>query len=754
MKTENEKLKTETKKEKKAKKPEKMLGIKKLPGLFKKSYTQKKFDKLLSKVYVPEDKALIQSMFSEKITKGKTEKLRVPRDYQFPKKQRKSLKLLAKNIKKNKGRIKLLPFIAVVVFIAVIGITVTIFKNPVAKMAIRSTMQGIFGAKCDIESVNVEIFGARLTVRNLAQANADSPMKNIFQFDKLDLDFNLTQLLRARFHAQNIEITGIALNTDRKTSGALPVKPKSAKEKEEKNDSTGFYDALKARSANSLDGAKESITELLAKYDPQALIANVKENIKTKAVAEEVEVELKKMLEVWQSKPAELQGDVETFKADSEKLAKLDAKSLKTPEEIKDAITSIQSALDSGKKVRDSVDSTIKSFDSDKNKVSELKAKVEEAVASDKALIQSQIPDLSVSNAKNVLSGIFDDFAYSMLGKYYPYLKQAISYASSMKSNGSDSDQAKESVKKEKKKARKESKRYAGRNVYWRADRVPKLLIENLHGSGTGIDLLVTNISSDMDKVGKPLIAKGVYTASSRTHNAGLTIDARSASKEPLIAGNYSADKFPVNMSFGEPVEKPGVPSFAGTTSLTAKLTADADYSFTVGAALAMSPVTISNNPITPEFANRIYSGALSAVKAMNVSANAGFSEQKGLDLDISTDADKVIMEALKKLAAQELDSVKQEAIAKVTEELNSYTAGLTGKFGDFNDIASKLKDSQSLTDELNKQLEAKKKELEKKAKEEGAKKIEEAAGKALGNSEAGKAASNAAGSLLKGFGR
>ena len=54
-----------------------------------------------------------------------------------------------------------------------------------------------------------------------------------------------------------------------------------------------------------------------------------------------------------------------------------------------------------------------------------------------------------------------------------------------MKSSDSAKDKAK---KAEKKKSKKAFSRSVGRNVYWRKDRVPKLLIENLHGSGSGID--------------------------------------------------------------------------------------------------------------------------------------------------------------------------------------------------------------------------------------------------------------------------
>lgn len=711
--TENKKTKTENKK---TKKPEKKFPAKKLPGMLKKSYTQKKFEsKILKKIYIPEDKQKVLSMFSEKYTKGKKELIRVPRTNEYTKKELKDYKTLVKSIKANKGRIKLLPFIAVASFIAAIGILVTVFKNPVAKMALRSSMQGIFGAKCDIGSVNVEIFGAQVTVNHLEQANPDEPMKNIFQFDKLDLDFNLTQLLRARFNAQNLEITGIALGTDRKTSGELPVKPKSAQEKEEKNDSTGFYDALKAKTGNASDNARNAIVQKLAEYNPETIMKNINENLQTKNVALEVQNDVKSMVDTWKSKPAEVQKNVNDFRSSTEKLAKLNVNNLKTPAEIKKAIEDIQNAISAGEKVKSGVDSTINSFEADAKKVEGFKTKLENAVKADTDMVKNSLPDLSLDGAKGFITGTFDEFAYSILGKYYPYLKKAISYAGTMKSSGSKNSDAKnEAIKKAKKQARAESKRYAGRNVYWRADRVPKLLIENVHGSGTSLDLKVTNISSDMDKVGKPIVAKGIYKATSRTHNAGLTIDARSSSTAPLISGDYSGNNFPLSLDLGDKTGAAGVPSFSGTTAIKANLSADSDYSFKVGGNLAMSPVTISATEIPNEMANRIYSSALAAVKSMNVRADAGFSEKGGLELDISTDADKIIASALRTAVQKEMGNVQKEAEAKLKEKLAEYTAGSNEQIAKFTDIAKSLKDSKSATEALNKQLDAKKAELEK----------------------------------------
>ncbi len=741
----------------KNKKEAKTFPLKKLTGFFKKSYTQKKFDKILKKIYIPEDKEKIQSLFSEKYQKGNKELLRIPRDKTFTKKELVQLKTLAKNIKANKGRIKLLPFIAVVAFIAAIGITVTVFKNPVTKWGIRSGMQGIFGAKCDIGSVNVEIFGMQLTVRDLAQANADEPMKNLFQFDKLDLNFNLTDLLRAKFHAENIEITGIALGTERKTSGELPVKPKSAQEKEEKNDSTGFYDALKAKTGVAGDKAKDSILQKLAEYNPETIMNNINENLQTKTVAAEVSEDVKKVVESWKEKPAEIQNNVNEFKTNAEKLSKLNASSLKTPSDIKNAISDIQNAMAAGEKLKGGVDSTLSSFEADSKKVEGFKTRLQDAVKADTDMVKNALPDLSVDGAKGFLSDTFDSFAYEMLGKYYPYLKKAVSYAGSMKSNNSNDEEAKkEAVKKAKKQARQESKRYAGRNVYWKKDTVPKLLIEKIHGDGKGdgtsLDLLVTNISSDMDKIGKPMVAKGVYNAVSRTHNAGLTIDARSASTSPLISGDYSGSNFPVNLNLAEKTNVSGVPSFEGTTSVRAKLSADSDFSFKVGGNLAMNPVTLTAGQISNEMVNRIYSNALASIKSMNVKADVGFSEKNGLDLDISTDADKIFMNAMKSAIQSEMGNVTAEAEAKLKEKLAEYTGSSDEQLAKFTEIGSKLKNSKSATEEIQKQLEAKKKELESQLTGAAKSAATDAATKAVSNSSAGKSASNAASSLLKGL--
>ena len=720
----------------KQKKEPKKLSAKKLPKLFKKAYTQKQLDKLLKGVYIDEDKAFLDSLFKKTEVKGQ-EKRAIPQDSEFTKKELARLKEMAKAIVANrKGRFKVIPFVAVVAFIAVVGIVVTTFKNQIVKRGIKSAMENVFEAKCDIGSVKVEIFGAQLNVRNLAQANKDDPMKNIFQFDNLDLNFNLTQLLRGRFDAENIEITGVALGTDRKTSGALPAKKVKAKVEEVKDES-GFYTALKDKSGTALDTAKENLTNAFAAYNPQNVAADIKENFKSAEKAKEVEAEVNAMIAAWKEKPAEVQKQVADFQSSAQALASINVNNLKTPTEIQDAITKITNALESGKNVKTNVEGVTKSIKGDADKVKSLSDGLTKAIAEDKALISEKLGMYTSFNgdtAKGILTGCFDSVAYETLGKYYPYLKKAIDYAGGMKNaNTSDKksdDKAEKKVKKAKKKTG--TGRLYGRDVYWRADRVPMFLIERLAASGLGenftFEATATDISSDMDKRGAPMIAKGSYTNAKQKHAAGLTIDARSTSPAPLITGDYSGNNYPITADLTKTVSAAGVPSLTGTSVINAKLTAHEDFSFGIEGGLNMNPVTLTAGALPNETADRLYQGALATIKDLQVGAKIGFSQTDGIDLAITTDLDKKLMGAMQSMAGAAVKEASAAAVAKAQAQLDEATGGAASKIAEFTGITTSLDSSANSVNSLNDQLEAKKKELASAAANAGKKAATDAA--------------------------
>ena len=188
--------------------------------MYKKTYTEKSLEKkLLKKLYIPADREFVAAQFSA--DEEDPAKLRIHRT-EYDAKDFKRLKILSKQIKRQKGRINLVPLAAVAAVVVGVVLAVLMFKDPLAKRALTAGLQKITGAKVDIASVHVGILDASVTVRGLAAADKNAPMKNVFEAQKIQLDFNLTQLLKKRFVCQNLEVSGMAFGTDRKTSGELP----------------------------------------------------------------------------------------------------------------------------------------------------------------------------------------------------------------------------------------------------------------------------------------------------------------------------------------------------------------------------------------------------------------------------------------------------------------------------------------------------------------------------------------------------
>lgn len=728
--------KPKVKKEKIVKKFE----AKKLPSLFKKSYSQKKLDKkILSKLYVPEDKKYVSELFAETKDKKERQIFCIPASSQFTKPELLRLKTLAKEIKSNKGRFKFVPFIAVLCVIAALGITVTLFKNPVAKWGITSAMENIFGAKCDIANVNVEIFGSQITVKNLSQASKDDPFKNIFEFELLDLDFNLTELLRGRFDAQNIEITGIKTGTERKTSGKINKKQKISVEKEKKNDSTGFYASLQQKMNSNPEMAKTAFSDLFALYDPQKITENIKTNLTSPQVAKEVEEELKTIVASWKETPQKLSKSVEDVKTATAKLTSLNVSNVKTPQEVTNLLKEVDSAFTLVKQSKSEIESTLTSFEDDKNKVEQLKQKLASSIENDKKLLETQLSVFDIEKAKSLIEQTVNESAASLLGNFYPYLKQGITYATNIKaSTSSNDDESKKVLKNAKETAKKESKRFSGRNVYFKKDTIPSFLIEKAHGSGNGIEIFASDISNDMNKRGKPWKINGTLISETKSHLADLTVDARNNTTLPLISANYEGKNFPFVYDVSKTVQFEGSPLLDGKTNIKAGITADSDYSFNANVQLNMNPVTITSTPLSNETAERIYSTALSTVKELNVNAEVGFSSSS-LKLDVNTDFDRILSNALKVVAEKEFATVKEQSLAKINEELNSKMQGAKNYENEFASISQKLNNSKTSINDIQKNLELKKAELQKQASEKLKSSVTESA-------------TNAASSFLKGL--
>lgn len=699
-------------KEKKVKE-EKNVSAEKLPKIFKKSYTEKKLEKLLNKIYVPPQREEIRDLFVK--NPDNPELYYIPLNQQFPKSKIEKYQRIGKDLASQKFSIKIIPLLATIAICTAVVIAVGIFKNPIAKKLLVNAMQNTFGAKTEVSYVNVEIFGAKVEISDLKQGYAEDPMMNLFELEKVIVDFNLTELLRGKFDLQNVAVEGVNVMTARETSAELPKKNKKAAKK------NNFQLALDNRAAIAKEAAADEVKKLFEQYNPESIVNNLQSQLSSPAVAEEVYTLSDELVKKWKDKPTDITNRIEKFSKDAEEITKTDWSKISDPVKIADATKKITSLLNESKSLVNDSKQLINDVKGDAAKAKSASEKVKTAIKHDTDFVNTElnkIKSFSIKDGVNLISGPIDTVMYKTIGKYYPYLKQGVNMALQSKNSSS--------AKKEKaEKPDENRKRLPGRYVWYKQDRVPKFLIEKLSCSGVNWNGGATNISSDMDKRGEPAIANAKMNIAGQNHACDITVDTRTVTDNPLVGAVYSGDNYPVSFSS----DQFGLKS---KSTIKGKLNVQSDGSFTIGADLFMKQLSFETEKFEPEFAYNLYTKALSYLKEMKVGVDVSFAKDEITDMKITTDADKKFAEVLQKLFNDEINNVKALAKKEVTKVLNEKTGGATSKLNEFIDIENEINASSLKMDKLNSELEKKKQELLAKGQDEVKSKAADAIGDAL----------------------
>ncbi len=766
----------------------KVVPRKKLPSKLKKAYTEKQLEKKLYKhVYIPEDKKYLKSLFIES---GKNKKeltlYSIPSDKMFTKKEAAHLKLIIKEIKSHKSRIRWIPLVATVAFIAVVIATISLTKNLIARKAITSICETTFEAKCDIAYLDLSFINSYFKLRGLEIANKKEPMKNLVSIDSIVFDFDMLQLLKARFVANELSVTGVDTNTDRKYSGDISDKLRAKIEKKKakkakkaaKQKDSAFMKMLSEKSDLAMDILKDSVTGLFDQYNPQTILDNIQSQLQTPDTAKKVEAEAKALVAKYQAMPAELGAKVNVLKTSAEEIAKININDLKAnPAKIQPAIVTINTAYNEVQNLKNETDKLVKDLQLDLGQTKTMATSLQTSIKHDTNLVStevSKITSLNISDGKKFITGTFDNIAYQVLGKYYPYAKQATDYLVELKESAKNPDPDKAAAKAAKKAAKKEKKessiadRSEGRTVHYKNDAAPKFWIKKAAGSGPNFSFDALNITNDMNLTGKPATGNVQFELKDIIHTAKLEVDIRTDSKAPLILANYNCDRLPLDYPTSKFGDAPGVPGIKTNSNLDFVLKIFEDDGFDISGTGNFTDMNITSVPFEPAFAYEIYSNTLSNIKEMELSAAIGYTLSKGFNLDLYSDIDKQFISALNKELLNQLASFKAKAEKEIIAKINELTGGAFGEINSFEDIKNKLTEYTDYVNNYVKQLEAKKKEAEnlltkavddakdkateaaKKAADDATKKATDAAKKAT--DDATKKAKDAAKEKLKGL--
>ena len=665
-------VKTKEKKEKKPKKEAKKFPAKKMPGMFKKSYSEKKLEsKILNRLYVPADKKDVKSLFEKGANAKKPELMAMSREKTFTKAELKHYTKLAKEIKKQKSIFSFVPFVAVVAVFVGIGLIVSIFKNPVTKKALVWGCQKAAGAKTEIRSVNLEIFGTSLTVNGIAIGNKNEEFKNLFEAEKIEVAFSLSQALRGRFDCKNIEVSGMQFNTDRKTSCKLITAVVADKIEESENANSEFMTFVKEKKENAISGIKAQAQAMLGGATPEEMAANLESKLKTPVAAKEAKEQAEVMVAKWKDKPEEVKKQIEDFSNSVKALQNINPSSIKDVTELKATLEKLNSAISKSREVKKSVSSLSDEVKADSKTVAGLGTSVKNAVAEDKKFVEDTVGTAvnTVKNAKSIMNNALEAVAMDKLGKYYPYAKKGLAYVESMKSSSSDAKKEKPKAKKEKK-AKKEGRKRLRGTTFWYGTTKPSFLIERIFASGPDFEAKVTDVSNDMELLGKPMKGEGKFSRGNTLHNANFVVDTRTSSKANLITANYTGKGFGAKIDGASIASASGIPSIDGTAAITVKCTFDFD-GFAANGEIDLNPVKLVSDGIGNETASKYYNMALASVSRLKAGYRAGYSAKNGIDLALSGNFGDQFAKALSSVVSEIGSEAKAKAVAKLNEKIN-----------------------------------------------------------------------------------
>ncbi len=555
------------------------------------------------------------------------------------KKQLQRINIIAKEIGKQKGRVNILAFLGAVLCVAAVLFFIYIFRNVLARKIVVGASEAAFGAKCEVSLVDFDLLKTRFRIQEYKVAYKNAPMQNLFEIKNMDFYFNLLELSRGKFVAENMAIEGFTWNTARKTSGALPPKKQKPVDPNAKpNPVTALInkELAEIKSEVSVSSGLKAVQD---QVDPQKILEREKKAFR---------IPVKELISI-------IVKVSETGKADFDLAEKL----------FKEVQVDIKTIEDSGKNAADAVKS-------DFNHIKD---------------VASKIKSVNADAGKKLVAQLINTFVINTLGTYYPYFAQGMEYLQ----NSQKKQEPKEQSLAQKSKM---MGRLAGTTFIFGKHSLPSFVIKNVSLSGHhpekdvfAIGGTVKSVTNDADKLGLPLTINLNAAHAEMKETASGIIDLRSYTKE-LVDTMFTFEGLELNLP--QPVE--AVPSLTGIlkTSGGVKVSKEHDTVITADMGIINSSLQAAN--FEPAFICEIYQNILAEIKAINAKLTLTINKGEKLHIDITTDVDDQIAAALKKEFARQIKKIKAELIKIAEKWLDEQKEIYKDELAKFTSIANQAK--------------------------------------------------------------
>jgi len=639
----------------------------KVPRLFREQIKGRRFEKkILRRVYIESERNFLLGLYTQEADGGFRRPTELSSD------EIKRLRSLARSIKKNKGVVRTGKFSLLALIIVALLVFNFLFKNRLLENALESGLQRVFEARAEVTGLDFRIFQGRLSIDQMAVADKEQPLKNLFELGTTAVHLNTAELLKAKFVIRNLECQEIRWNTQRETSGALPEAGTEAAPQSQAPEKT------------------RSFSLGLGNLDARALLAEQFEKLESPARLRALNGRLREMEEQWSETVGDLQQDVEQLAERIEVVRKIEVSSLSAIPELRQAVSEIGDTAAVLQKAKEDASGARAKLSADFREIEAARSDVSQTIEKDVAFLKA-FTDFSSGQLKNLASSMAGAYLEQALGRFYGYARRAKEVSENLIAR-----------KKEKTRKKRESRgRRSGTDIAFPTKVYPRFLLERAAVSVGSRETsrfaegLVQNISSNPDLIDRPITFLFAQQLEERALSVEGLVDSRS-SREKDFSVEISVNNYPLEISKG--LESLKWRSLSARYNLSTELVrGDSGLSGGDGRVEGTGVLELEKLQIQPaegkqDLLSRTLSDTLGGAEDANVEFSYTVSGEGSVQLQARSNLDELLARAL----GAQLKLLASEHEGKLRAELEDR---LEAELADNEVLYGALKDLQGLAD-------------------------------------------------------
>lgn len=664
----------------------------KVPKFFKPAYPAALFEKkILNRLFIKADREFIDTLYE---LKG-GERVRPET---VPQAEAQRLKKLAKAIKTNASPLVSLPKVALVLVI-VGGILLfnLLFKNILVEHALEAALSAAFNAKAELGGVDFDIFGARLAIDHCEVANAQEPMRNLFELNRVNVDIDFNQLLRGKLILDDVQCGQIRWDTPRQFSGALVARDAQKPVTQEQK--------------NSAPDAGKMLTDLAKGINAEELFNREKSKLKSLEALNTANTALNEINTRVQTDVTDFSKKVTELDKPLREIQAINLKTMRDPVSIKNSLETVRKTSQSVSDVISQGSKLNSALTADVTKMKGLGTDVTNALAADKAYLASLV-DIKSGKALNIAADAIQNLLQSKLGALYGYAAMALQAVQHFKTSGPQQPAALAKLP--------EIKRSQGVFVSFPVKQYPEFLLKHLGTSVKNPDETVVfaldmrDISNNPELWTRPTSFFTFMTFEGKTVRVTGVVDLKQNAKERLVGKTELAN---FDFESGPALSFLDLDNVKGTVDAVANFSIDPQQKFNGWCDLVFHGLDVSLAK-ADSLVGKMLRDTLTGKQ--NITARIIFSAAPDGQLLLTTTTN------LDQLLAKQLDTAFASLAANAQRQLEQAFAAQTNSDLAKNNnlqttIQANVKEADKYRQQLDtyqKQLTQKEKELEKKLTE------------------------------------